>query len=68
MEFGGSLPHSHSPPPVPTLAKLIHCSAHHTFTGAACFLPGRAKDLSAPRYSCVAVCRHQIVQVKKKAS
>ena len=36
-------------PPVPALAKSIHSSAHHILIGAACFLPGRAKDLSAPR-------------------
>ena len=34
----------------PTLSKSIHSSAHHTLTGAACFLPGRAKDLTVPRY------------------
>jgi len=42
MELVGSLPHSQISPPVPTLARSIHSSSHHTFD--------RAKDLSAPRY------------------
>jgi len=40
-----------SPTPVLTLAKSIHSSAHHILTGAACFLLGWAKDLSAPLYT-----------------
>ena len=51
MELGGSLPHSQesTTSPYPEPAQPIP-QPITLLTGAACFLPGRAKDLSAHRY------------------
>ena len=54
MEFGGSLPHSQQsttcPYPGPNQSIPLPITI---LTAAACFLPGRAKGLSAPRVECV---------------
>ena len=51
MELGVSLPHSQESTTCPYPSGIISIPLPITvWTGAACSLPGRAKDLSAPRY------------------
>jgi len=51
MELGGSLPHSRESTTCPYSEPGQSNPLPVTLlTGAACFLPGRAKDLSAPPY------------------
>ena len=60
MERGGSLPHSQESQPNQSIPLPITL-----LTGTACFLPGRAKDLSAPRYIAVVKLEHHSGLIKQ---
>jgi len=51
MELRGSLPHSQEPTTCQYPNQINPFLCPSLLTGAACFLPSRAKDLPAPRYN-----------------